>query len=74
MKKLILAATLLCAWSAVPAVAAEPVMVGDAAAGQQKSAVCAACHGADGKALQPNYPKPRRSAPLLHRQAADQLP
>jgi len=34
----------------------EPVMVGDAAAGQGKSAVCAACHGADGKALQPTYP------------------
>ncbi len=29
---------------------------GDAAAGQAKSAVCAACHGADGKALVPNYP------------------
>lgn len=32
------------------------VMVGDAAAGEGKSAVCAACHGADGKALQPAYP------------------
>lgn len=29
---------------------------GDAAAGQSKSAVCAACHGADGKAIQPAYP------------------
>ena len=29
---------------------------GDAAAGQGKSAVCAACHGADGKAIQPAYP------------------
>ncbi|MFK7861478.1 MAG: cytochrome c [Granulosicoccus sp.] len=29
---------------------------GDAAAGQGKSAVCAACHGADGKAIQPSYP------------------
>lgn len=29
---------------------------GDAAAGAAKSAVCAACHGADGNALQPSYP------------------
>lgn len=35
----------------------NPAMAaGDAAAGQAKSAVCAACHGADGKALQPAYP------------------
>ncbi|MDC5807558.1 cytochrome c [Vibrio europaeus] len=29
---------------------------GDAAAGQAKSAVCAACHGADGIAVIPGYP------------------
>lgn len=29
---------------------------GDAAAGKAKSAVCASCHGADGKALMPAYP------------------
>ncbi|MFK7994963.1 MAG: cytochrome c [Granulosicoccus sp.] len=29
---------------------------GDAAAGQAKSASCAACHGADGKSIQPSYP------------------
>lgn len=29
---------------------------GDAAAGEAKSAVCAACHGADGKAIQDAYP------------------
>ena len=29
---------------------------GDAAAGKAKSAVCAACHGANGKALIPTYP------------------
>lgn len=29
---------------------------GDAAAGEAKSAVCAACHGADGKSIQPAYP------------------
>ena len=29
---------------------------GDAASGQNKSAVCHACHGADGKSTLPNYP------------------
>ncbi|EEX93090.1 cytochrome c553 [Vibrio orientalis CIP 102891 = ATCC 33934] len=29
---------------------------GDAAAGQAKAAVCAACHGADGIAMIPGYP------------------
>jgi len=47
-----------CALSAGSALAAdEPAAaVGDATAGQGKAAVCAACHGADGKALQPTYP------------------
>ena len=56
MKKLILATMLLCVSGAVPALAAEPATVGSAEAGQEKAAVCAACHGMDGKALQPNYP------------------
>jgi len=30
---------------------------GDAAAGQQKSAVCAACHGMDGNSVNPLWPK-----------------
>lgn len=30
---------------------------GDAAAGQQKTAVCAACHSADGNSVAPNFPK-----------------
>ena len=30
--------------------------VGDATAGAAKAAVCAGCHGMDGKALQPQYP------------------
>ncbi|MGD2129549.1 MAG: c-type cytochrome [Lysobacterales bacterium] len=30
---------------------------GDAAAGQSKSAICAACHGADGNSTVPNWPK-----------------
>ena len=51
MKKWTLAAALLCAWVASPVTAN-----GDAAAGQAKAAVCGACHGADGKAIQPDYP------------------
>ncbi|MGQ7847751.1 c-type cytochrome [Granulosicoccus sp. 3-233] len=51
MKIWALAATLAFAWLANPAAAA-----GDPAAGQAKAAVCAACHGADGKAIQPSYP------------------
>jgi len=30
---------------------------GDAAAGQGKSAICAACHGVDGNSVVPNWPK-----------------
>ncbi len=36
------------------ALAAPP---GDIAAGQEKSKVCAACHGADGNAPDPQYPR-----------------
>jgi cytochrome c553 len=35
-----------------------PVLaMGDATAGQGKAAVCAACHGADGNSVVPNWPK-----------------
>lgn len=51
MKIWALAATLAFAWLASPASAA-----GDPAAGQAKAAVCAACHGADGKSIMPSYP------------------
>lgn len=35
-----------------------PVLaVGDADAGQGKAAICAACHGADGNSVVPNWPK-----------------
>jgi len=35
-----------------------PVLAeGDAAAGQAKSAICAACHGADGNSMVPQWPK-----------------
>lgn len=51
MNKWALTAALIAAWFISPVNAA-----GDAAAGQEKAAVCAACHGADGKAIQPSYP------------------
>lgn len=51
MKNCIFAIALVAALFAQPAQAQ-----GDASAGQGKSAVCAACHGADGKAIQPAYP------------------
>jgi len=51
MKNWFLAAVVAVTWFAGP-VNAE----GDPSAGQEKSAVCAACHGADGKAIQPAYP------------------
>ncbi|MGD8117496.1 MULTISPECIES: c-type cytochrome [unclassified Vibrio] len=34
----------------------QALAAGDAAAGQAKAAVCAACHGADGIAIIPGYP------------------
>jgi len=51
MRNLLTISALLIAWLANPAYA-----TGDAAAGAGKAAVCAACHGADGKAIQPAYP------------------
>jgi len=36
---------------------AQAFAQGDAAAGQAKSAICAACHGADGNSMVPNWPK-----------------
>ncbi len=35
---------------------AAPSWAGDAAAGKARATVCAACHGADGKAKIPTYP------------------
>jgi cytochrome c553 len=37
--------------------AAVPFLKGDAAAGEPLTAVCAACHGADGNSLAPSFPK-----------------
>lgn len=51
MNKWALSAALIAAWFISPVNAA-----GDAAAGQAKAAVCGACHGGDGKAIQGSYP------------------
>ena len=51
MKKVLLAVSMISCVLAVPALAE-----GDAAAGKAKSATCAACHGADGNSVAPNFP------------------
>lgn len=56
MKKILTATVTACALSyAASAIAAYPP--GDAKAGQQKAATCAACHGADGNSISPQFPK-----------------
>ena len=54
MSKLFTAALL--ALAATTAQAAEMIR-GDAAAGETKAVTCAACHGADGNSVVPNFPK-----------------
>jgi cytochrome c553 len=47
-------------WLAVSLLAcagSQALAAGDAAAGQAKSAICAACHGTDGNSAVPNWPK-----------------
>jgi cytochrome c553 len=56
MNKL-LVSLLLTLGISVMAQAAGTAVVGDAAAGQGKVAVCGACHGADGNSLAPTFPK-----------------
>ena len=51
MKKVLLAVSMISCVLAVPALAE-----GDAATGKAKSAMCAACHGADGNSAAPNFP------------------
>jgi len=55
MKQPILATVLLGVALAL-GVSTQALAAGDAEAGAAKAAVCAACHGADGKALMPGYP------------------
>ena len=43
--------------SMLAVISVQAVAEGDASAGQAKSAICAACHGADGNSMVPNWPK-----------------
>lgn len=43
--------------SLLAVISLQAVAEGDAAAGQAKSAICAACHGVDGNSAVPNWPK-----------------
>lgn len=52
----LLAATLIGLGIAASVHAAEPVVVGSAEAGAAKAAVCAACHGATGNSVNPEWP------------------
>lgn len=54
MKKLLLTTAML--FIAAGAQAAD-IVKGDAAAGEQKAAMCGACHGADGNSMVPMFPK-----------------
>jgi cytochrome c553 len=54
MKRILLAAWLLASGTALAA--ENPLVEGDAEAGQQKSATCAACHGPDGNSSNPEWP------------------
>ncbi|BFN30536.1 cytochrome c [Vibrio harveyi] len=48
--------TIMGAMVALTVLSGQALAAGDAAAGQAKAAVCAACHGADGIAVIPGYP------------------
>ena len=50
MKAVVFAACVLC-------VAAAPALAGDAAAGKEKAATCAACHGPDGNSASADFPR-----------------
>lgn len=53
-------------------VSAPLFAMGDAAAGKEKSASCAACHGADGNSAAPNFPKiAGQHAGYLYKQLAE---
>jgi len=56
MKKAILFA-LATSFTSTVVLANEPVKTGDATKGKAVSAVCSACHGADGNSVNPDWPK-----------------
>ena len=56
MKKVLFACSLLLGCSSL-ALGAAVGPKGDPAAGEEKTATCAACHGSDGNSLAPSFPK-----------------
>jgi len=59
------------ATSLLVVISLQAVAEGDASAGKAKSAICAACHGADGNSAVPNWPKlAGQHASYLERQTA----
>ncbi|MEJ2530374.1 MAG: c-type cytochrome [Halioglobus sp.] len=56
MKKTTIGLGLLLGWAQI-AFGATPALSGDPDAGKDKTATCAACHGADGNSAVPNFPK-----------------
>ena len=56
MKKVAILFSLVLGW-AQTGFTADATSVGDAAAGEAQTAVCAACHGADGNSAVPTFPK-----------------
>jgi cytochrome c553 len=57
--------------SLLAVISLHAVAEGDAAAGQAKSAICAACHGVDGNSAVPNWPKlAGQHAAYIERQTA----
>jgi cytochrome c553 len=57
MNKLLVSLLLSLGVSAAAQAADAGKIVGDAEAGKAKTAVCGACHGADGNSAAPNFPK-----------------
>lgn len=56
----------------VTSTSAKAIYAGDVKAGQEKSAMCVACHGTDGNSVVPTYPKlAGQSANYLAKQLAD---
>ncbi len=56
-KSLLAVAVVLGVAGPLSAYAADAAIKGDAAAGKEKAAACAACHGADGNSMAPTFPK-----------------
>ena len=70
----LLAATLIGLGIAATVRAAEPAVVGSAEAGAAKAAVCAACHGATGNSVNPEWPSYRTTASMISAIRSEEFP